>query len=229
MQVNKKHILIVEDEILIAKQLKNTIIKHGYECSGIAINFKAAEFLLKTTTVDLVLLDIKISGKKTGLDIAEMINKLFGIPFLFLTSFNDSETLTKIKELAPKGYINKPINNATLITTVDLFFESVLDKTAKFASINIGNTTYNIHLSELLYVEAEHVYVRLRYTEKSTLIRSSLTSFLAQMPKESLIQISRGVAVNPLFIDKVEATVVSIMGKKLKLSKMYKNSLLNYL
>ncbi len=119
MSENKKHILIVEDEILIASQIKISILKHGYNCSGIAINYNTAETILKTKAVDLVLIDITLSGDKTGLDIAELINKNFGIPFLFITSYNDSKTLEEIKKLNPVGYINKPVNEATLLTKLE--------------------------------------------------------------------------------------------------------------
>ncbi|UAM97458.1 response regulator [Polaribacter litorisediminis] len=228
MLTNKKNILIVEDEILIAQLLKKSILNHGYNCAGIAINYNAAELLLKTTKVDLVLIDIRISGNKTGLDVAHFINENFGIPFLFISSFNDKETLQNIKALSPKGYINKPINNATLLTTIDIVFDNINDKNKVYTSINVGRTTYNIHLSELLYVEAEHVYVRLLYKSKSTLIRSSLKAFLDQMPSKSLFQISRSIAVNPTFVERVDAVSVTIADQKFKLSKNYKNNLLRY-
>ncbi|WP_051605662.1 response regulator transcription factor [Polaribacter sp. Hel_I_88] len=229
MSENKKHILIVEDEILIASQIKMALIKHGFECAGIAINYSSAEAILKTAAVDLVLIDITLSGNKTGLDLAEYLNINYRIPFLFITSYNDKTTLEKIKNLSPSGYINKPINEATLLTTLDIIFNSEKTKETKQILVNIGNSSYNIHLSELLYVEAEHVYIKLRFKTYETIIRCSLTSFLKLLPEKSLIQISRGTAINPAFINKIESSKVIIADKKLKLSKNYSENLKEFM
>ncbi len=225
MLKNIKNILIVEDEVLLAQQLKQAMLKHGYRCAGIAIDYKGAQAILDSTKVDLVLLDIKISGEKTGIDVAQYINANYGLPFMFMTSYNDEDTLTKIKALHPKGYINKPLNHATLLMTMDIIFDNMGDNESNYTSITIGTTTYNINLSELLYVEAEHVYIKLHYQSKNTLIRSSLTSFLELMPKNTLVQISRGVAINPKCIEKIEAAKVTLAGVELKRSKNYATNL----
>lgn len=225
MSENKKHILIVEDEILIASQIKISILKHGYNCSGIAINYNTAETILKTKAVDLVLIDITLSGDKTGLDIAELINKNFGIPFLFITSYNDSKTLEEIKKLNPVGYINKPVNEATLLTNLDILFQNTKAPGNTRITITIGGATYNLNLSELLYVESDHVYLRLHFTSKKLLLRSTLKSFLCLLPKDRLIQISRGIAINPNFIEKIESSGVIIANTTLSLSKNYKENL----
>jgi DNA-binding LytR/AlgR family response regulator len=225
MSDNKKHILIVEDEILIASQIKISLTKHGYNCAGIAINYNAAKAILKIKAVDLVLIDINLSGDKTGFDIAEFINKHFGIPFLFLTSYKDSKTLEEIKKLNPAGYMNKPINEATLLTNLDILFHNTKDKENTFITITIGTATYNINVSKLLYVESDHVYIRLHFTSKKILLRSTLKSFLSLLPKDSLLQISRGIAINPNFIEKIESSKVIIANISLRLSKNYKENL----
>lgn len=222
-----KSILIVEDELLIARQIKIALINHGYLCAGIATNYKAAQEILDTTKVDLVLLDINISGKKTGLDLALLLNSVYSIPFFFVTSYNDESTLNGIKELSPKGYINKPINEATILTTIDIIFDNTKDKIKNFVSINIGTTTYNIHISKLLYVKAEHVYVRLYYKNNKILIRSSLKEFIEKMPKGVLKRVNRGCAVNTMFIDNIGASSVEVFGETIKISPNYKKNFIS--
>lgn len=229
MSANKGNILIVEDEILIASQIKLAIVEHGYNCAGIAINFSGAKAILKTKDVDLVLIDVKLSGEKTGFDIAEFINKNVGIPFLFITSYNDGKTLEKIKKLKPLGYINKPINDATLLTNLDLLLEKKSKKENEIITILLGTVSYNINLSKLLYVEADHVYLRLYFTTKELLLRTSLKSFLGLLPKASLIQISRGIAVNKEFIEQNTSTKVKLTSKEFKISKSFKDDFLKYI
>lgn len=127
----KKKVLIVEDEILIAKRIKKKLEHHNYECVGINIDYKGAINSLETKSIDLVLLDININGEKSGLDIAEFINKKTSIPFFFLTTYNDIDSLNKIKSLHPIGYLNKPINESTLITNIDINFNAKKDDLQK--------------------------------------------------------------------------------------------------
>jgi DNA-binding LytR/AlgR family response regulator len=225
MADDKKHILIVEDEVLIASQLKLALTQHGYECSGIAINFNTAVTILKTKKVDLVLIDVTLSGEKTGLDLAEFIAVSYGIPFLFITSYNDKATLDNIKKLNPIGYINKPVNEATLLTTLDILFNNLATTETISINIALGNSSYSINLSELLYVESDHVYLKLYFTSKNLLVRSSLKHFLSLLPNNNLIQISRGVAINPALIEKIESSKIIIADKTLKLSKKYRENL----
>lgn len=219
----KKSILIVEDEVLIARQLKEAILQHGYDCAGIAINYESAKEILDTTKVDLVLLDIKISGKKTGLDFAQLLNLNYGLPFLFITSYNDEATLSEIKKLSPRGYINKPINEVTILTTIDIVFNNLEGKTQKNINITIGSTTYNINLNELFYVSSEHVYIRLYFSNRTVLIRSSLSSFLSLLPNNSLVRVNRSTAVNVKLIENVSTNEVKIQDETIKISSNYKD------
>jgi DNA-binding LytR/AlgR family response regulator len=226
MSEDKKNILIVEDEILIASQIKIALIKHGFNFAGIAISYNSAETILKIKVVDLVLIDITLSGVKTGLELAEFINENYGIPFLFLTSYNDAKTLKKIKSLNPVGYINKPINEATLLMNLDLFFNGKEDKKSRIINITVGTVTHNINVSELLYAESDHVYVKLFFATKKLLLRISLKSLLQLLPEHSLLQISRGLAVNPEFIEQNASTKVKVAAKEFKVSKSFKDDFL---
>jgi DNA-binding LytR/AlgR family response regulator len=217
-----KNILIVEDEVLIAQHLKISIVKHGYNCAGIAIDYRGAVEILKTEKVDIIFLDVRISGNKTGLDLAELINEKYGIPFLFITSFNDAETLEKIKKLSPKAYINKPINEFTLLTTIDIIFNNMKSEETSYMNFNVGTATYNINLSDLLYLSSEHVYVRLNYKERSLLVRSSLKYLIEQMPEDNFVRINRSTAINLNHVRIFNTNYVFINDMQLKISQKYK-------
>lgn len=120
-----KNILIVEDEILIANRIKKTLEDNGYNCIGISVDYADAIELLENTAVDFVLLDVNLNGHKSGIDIANYINLKLPAPFIFLTSYNDTITLNKLKLVNPVGYINKPINESTLLTKIDIYFSSL--------------------------------------------------------------------------------------------------------
>jgi len=113
-------IIIVEDEALIAAEIKSTLEILGHTVVGHAMNGDKALDLFASRKADLVLLDINIKGTKDGIDLAKVINEKYKMPFVFLTSFSDKYTLEKVKETMPYGYIVKPFNENDLKVNVEL-------------------------------------------------------------------------------------------------------------
>ncbi len=221
----QKNILIVEDEVLIANQIEMFLEFNGYNCIGIAVDYTGAIELLESNSVDLILLDVKINGSKNGIDLAKYINENLTLPFLFLTSYNDKDTLQELKLLNPIGYINKPINDNTLLTNIDIYFTSTKRHTRHIVPIISGTKTYNINCSDLQYIEAEHVYINLHFTTHTQTIRLSLTKFLEQLPNKELIQINRSTAINPNNINHIGKSTLKIKDKVFKISENYKLNL----
>ena len=111
-------VLIVEDEPLIAKNIGMYLNNHDYEVAGIAYDPEEAFFQLKKNQPDLAILDINLESDKTGIDIADYINRNNFIPFIYLTSYSDKETLEKAKQTNPSGFIVKPFNEKTLYASI---------------------------------------------------------------------------------------------------------------
>lgn len=76
--------------------------------------------LLESENVDLVLLDINLDGEMTGIDLAEIINKKFLVPFIFLSSYSDKSTLEKASFTFPAGYIVKPFKENDLAPAIQM-------------------------------------------------------------------------------------------------------------
>jgi DNA-binding NarL/FixJ family response regulator len=115
------NVLIVEDEMMIASHIKATLEAENFKCAGIAKSyFEAISLLENIKRLDFVILDININGKKNGIELAETINKSYQVPFLYLTSYSDRETLAALKRTKPLGYLSKPINEIELITSLQI-------------------------------------------------------------------------------------------------------------
>jgi DNA-binding LytR/AlgR family response regulator len=224
-----KHILIVEDEILIAKQLKKILVQNEYDKVSIAISYEGALDIIATQNTDLVLLDIKISGEKTGIDIAKDLNQRYNIPFIFLTSFNDSKTLEHVLALKPVGYINKPINRFTLISTINLFFNDQQEKSNALFAFKNGSKVIQINLNKILYIESDHIYITLYFIDKTQLLRSSLSNFMEMITNENIVRINRSTAVNLNFIEEFNKTAIRIRNKHFKISEKNKNEIMQRL
>lgn len=113
-------ILIVEDEPLIAKNIGMYLNNNDFEVSGIAYDADEALFQLKRNTPDFAILDINLESDKDGIQLAEHINQHYNIPFVYLTSYSDKDTLDRAKKTNPYGYIVKPFNDKTLFTTIEI-------------------------------------------------------------------------------------------------------------
>lgn len=113
-------VLIVEDEPLIAKNIGMYLNNNNYEVAGIAYDPEEAFYQLKKERPDFAILDINLESDKTGIDVAEYINKNNFIPFIYLTSYSDKETIDKAKLTNPAGFIVKPFNEKTLYATIEI-------------------------------------------------------------------------------------------------------------
>jgi DNA-binding NarL/FixJ family response regulator len=113
-------VLVVEDEPLIAEDIRETLDNIDFEVSGVAYDSDSALDELESNTPDIVLLDVNLGSEIDGIDIAEIINKKYQIPFIYLTSYADRGTVDRAKHTRPMGYIVKPFDERDLFTTLEI-------------------------------------------------------------------------------------------------------------
>jgi len=116
----KKKILVVEDEAMVAIDIKNTLIGMKYDVP--AIVFSGEEALKKVEEIqpDLILMDIVLKGEMDGIEASQKIRERFGIPVVYLTAYADSTTLKRAKITEPFGYILKPFEGRELHSTIEM-------------------------------------------------------------------------------------------------------------
>ena len=122
--VTKKKILVVDDEVIIADDLCATLNNLGYDTPEPALSYAQAVDFLSTASVDLVILDINLGGKKSGIDVAEYIRQNCDTPFIFLSSHSDSKTLELAKNTMPYAYLVKPFVAADVMTSIEIAFNN---------------------------------------------------------------------------------------------------------
>ena len=114
------NVLIVEDEPLIAEDIRLFLGNIDYSIAGVAYDSTKALDLLATRNPDAVLLDITIRGDMDGIEIGEIIRKNYKIPFIYLTSHSDSNTIERAKKTFPDGYLLKPFDERDLLTSLEM-------------------------------------------------------------------------------------------------------------
>lgn len=113
-------IFIVEDELIEAEDIRETLEKQGYLVAGATRSGEAVLESLKTIHPDLVLMDIHLAGALDGIDTAEQIRSLYHVPVIFLTAYADETTLGRAKFTEPYGYVLKPFDERELRSAIEM-------------------------------------------------------------------------------------------------------------
>ena len=113
-------VLIVEDEVFIAEDLRMAIEDLGYDVCEVCYDSESALDAVYRFRPDMVLLDINIEGTLDGIDIARILESNYDIPYLFITALSDSLTIDRIKDLDPLAYIIKPFKEEDLRVSISI-------------------------------------------------------------------------------------------------------------
>ena len=130
--MTKAKIMIVEDEVIICKEIESTLENLGYEVVATTDNGEAAIELAKKHKPDLILMDIRLNGDIDGIETSEIIRNRFEIPVIFSTAYLDQERIERAKITMPFGYVLKPIQESDLRVTIEMaLYVSKLDAERK--------------------------------------------------------------------------------------------------
>lgn len=113
-------IMIVEDEGIIAQDIKSCLESLGYIVSGIAFTGREAIAKLESDRPDLILMDIVLKGDIDGIETAFEIKNKYNIPIVYLTAYEDDKTLNRAKQTEPLGYILKPFEERYLRSSIEM-------------------------------------------------------------------------------------------------------------
>lgn len=240
-----KHTLkigIVEDELLIAEKIKMILTEIGYSVCDPVSNFDDALTMIETEKPDLLLLDINLGKEKDGLDIAQLINDRYFLPFIFLTANSDMVTIERAKEVKPYAYLVKPFTKEELFAAIEIaannFNSTLVVRPAKSDAADANNYTFikdshrfiKIMFKEIVFVESRENYVVINTTDKKSFtLRSTFSEFLAQLPEEMFFRIHRSYAIQIGLIDNFGNSEVTVSGITVPLSNTYRDGLFSLL
>lgn len=126
-------ILVVEDNPIIAADLESYLESEGFCISAIAHTASEAYDALSSREVNFAMLDIHLGAGPSGLDIANVIHTKYHLPYIFLTSFDDNATMEEAQKHAPYGYLVKPFQERTVLSTIKM-------AKANFDRMNLSKT-----------------------------------------------------------------------------------------
>lgn len=236
--MGKLGIYIVEDESLYANQLEMMVDELGYELLGITDNSDTAKKELEKMHPDLILMDVKVNGSMSGIDLAASLS--FNANVIFITSFEDEATFNRAKATKPHAYITKPFDSKNLQRTIELVIgnlgqgsewqeDKIFEK-----SLFIKNRQHlqKIDIEDIIYLEVEDRYSTV-YTSlgKKYVLRMSLGDIQQKLPEQYFMRIHRKYTVNLKAIKSinVQDNMILIGETEIPISRSHKEELLQKL
>lgn len=116
----KERILVVEDEWIIANDIKDSLAEMGYRVTAIASSGEDALAKVEEEPPDLVLMDIVLKGEMTGIATAQAIRARRDIPVIFLTAYDNQYMVDQAKKIDSSGYLLKPFKDRELHIAIDM-------------------------------------------------------------------------------------------------------------
>lgn len=214
------NIYILEDEIITQELLKQTLEDLNFTVCGMATDAETALAEIGILKPDVAILDIRVEGLLTGVWLGNQLD----IPFIYLTAFNDMETIKEAIATKPAGYLIKPFNTKDLYIAVEL----AISKINKKAQIIVKDKDKKVILLEdqILFAKKEDHYLILHLKDSEKLIRSSIKEFLDQMDSSSFLQVHRSYVINKNCIDAFNTKEMTINGSTIPISKTYAKEIL---
>jgi two-component system response regulator LytT len=243
--MKKTGVLIVEDEVIIARDLAQTLTKLGYLVVGHCVKGEDAIDMVEEKTPDIVLMDIMLKGDMTGIDAAKEIRKKFQIPIVYLTAYSDEDSIGRANSSGPSGYLVKPFKANDLRATIEtalyrfneemklrkeneMLYHLVQNKESKdILFVKSSFQLVKVVMKDILYVEALKDYVTLHTISGKYIIRSTMKGIQEKLPTDRFVRVHRSFIVR---IDKIisidHTKVILEYNKDVPVGGLYKEEFL---
>lgn len=194
--MNEKKVLIVEDKILIARDISIILEKEGYKTKiGITYVQEAID-LLELEKFDLVLIDINLDRNTDGVDIGRYLLKKDKIPYIYITSYSDKITLERLNETRPHGIIIKPYKPIDIISTVSIVMNNFNHKNIDSNRTEINSVDeYPYMLKNVIEFINNNLHEKIELHQLSSITKWShqhfikiFTKYIGKTPYQYILQ-----------------------------------------
>jgi len=229
---SKYKILIVEDEILVATDIQESLESLGYTVQRIVdTGLKAIESVEKELP-DLILMDINLKGEMTGIEAAKIITKNHDVPVIYLTANADIDTVNKAKVALPYGYIIKPFTDKDLQTNIEIaIFKFANDLKLKMESeqfntffdlkdheknqiiVHANKGLEKININDVYFIEKYNDQTIIHLADDEIITNRSFAELTGLFPPKYFIQVSKFFVINTLKVFAVKYPEIIIADK----------------
>lgn len=227
--MENQNFYIVEDMGVTRAALVSVLQRAGYQYVGSASAAENAWLEIPQKNVTVVIIDVNLKGAKDGIWLAKKIRESLNCAIVFLTAYGSDAMLEKIHSTDPDGYIMKPFNNPTLISSVKMACRNLQKRNKEKNPVKVIPTIIKsrsglvkINKADLVYLKSEGNYVHLKTASITHEVRGKLDEVLKMLDYENLYRIHRRYAVN---VEKIKAidrnSILVSINKELPVSKSF--------
>jgi two-component system, sensor histidine kinase and response regulator len=176
--MHNQHVLIVEDDAIIAARLHDILIALGYEVSEPVASGEEAVAQAATVRPDLILMDVNLYGEMNGVEAAARIHAVMDVPLIYITAYSDNDLLQRAKVTDPYGYLVKPVQERELQATIEMalhkhaMMKVVVESEERYRAVvaNAKDAVYLFDAETLRIVETNDAFrCMLGYTDEDLL------------------------------------------------------------
>jgi DNA-binding LytR/AlgR family response regulator len=230
-------VLIIEDDEFWSKSLSANLNDFGFSIAGVANNFETAITALNQKDYDIVLLDIHLDGKESGIEIGKMISTLYHKPFIFITASLDAQVAHSAFGAKPSSYLIKPVNPTSLFATIHTAIHNYTDHLPASIKNDVlpndsffvkqGDKYKKVFWKDVVCLRSDKNYTGvLNATDNSVCyIRSTLPKTLRYLVPAALqsqfVQVNRSEAIQLSFITELTKDEVKTAYKSFAVTEGY--------
>ncbi|UII26110.1 response regulator [Fulvivirga maritima] len=229
-------ILIVEDELLIAEDLKMKLEDHQFIVLDTVDSGEEALLVLQNEEPDLILMDIHLAGDLDGIETADIIQNKYQIPVIYLSDHTDQETVDRAKTTRPVSYLSKPFKEGDLLRTLELAFYNATHKNSNIQSrltdrilVRTDNqSAVMINYNDILYLEANRAYSYIITENKKYILSNSLKTVFDQFESDDFVKVSRSYVININHITGINGNMINLGTQhSVQMSSQYREMVIN--
>ncbi|MAO09216.1 MAG: hypothetical protein CL596_10940 [Alteromonas sp.] len=210
-------VFIVEDEPLIVATIETALKKQGFKVLGDCDEMKESLLLIDKLQPDLVLVDIHLEGLKDGVDLALELDKRKQ-PYLFLTSQTDPQTIARVKQTKPLGFIVKPFTENGLRSNIELAWHNFSLTEEDYLLIKSDGKLHKINQASITYLKAFDNYCYVHTTSQQYLVPHTLKHMAEKLNPKYFIKTHRSYVVNVRRVSQMETNSITLSEEKIPLS-----------
>ncbi|CAG5009443.1 hypothetical protein DYBT9275_04500 [Dyadobacter sp. CECT 9275] len=210
-------VLIIEDELVTAHDIRETLEKAGHSVTDIVRNLSGALTSIRTSPPDIILIDIYLEhSAEDGIDIAQRIPAERTIPIIYLTGHSEQATIARAQQTRPAAYLLKPFRHKELAIQVELAYynyqASLVNSIDPFISdslylpVDNGRGYTKIRKNDVLYLDADRAYVEIYLVgEPKKRVFAMNLGYIAQFfTAPNFYNLSRSLVVNLDYVERIE-------------------------
>jgi len=238
-------IVLLEDEIIVVRDLKSRLSAMGYDRVEAFDNGKDFLQHIKKESADLCLIDININGDMDGIETVKNLPEGSKLPIIYLTAQGDKETFESAKETKPSAYLLKPYNAFELQSAIELAVQNFEDENTSNVSkeeeedsvlpiddkifVKHNNRYDRVSISDILYLEAFGNYTEIHTAEKHYVVVNQLGKIATTLKDKTLYRCHRSFIVNLQAVEGFDEAYLFVGKKSIPVSKSQRGELLSKL